>query len=297
MTPQRNTQAHANRKSGSVTNVVVTPVVGVATTFSPGDHAHGHGNQTDPNLHALVIAAGNAGFMSGSDKTKLDGLSASGFSPSTALQLYDDFVSGNEDTDEFGSLGWRISKTGTGNVFARIDGESGHPGIVRISGGSAGAGRSCGHLGQSGAQNMIVGGGEIIFESVMRFNGTPANQEMVVFGVGDNPNISGDQDDGVYFQFLAADSNWFLVSASGGVRTRVDTLKTIVATEWVRFTFTINSAGTSIQAAINGVDAGSAITTNIPSLPISPLFKADGNGVSADTSDFDYFYISQTLSR
>jgi hypothetical protein len=45
---------------------------GSSNNLARADHVHNHGNQTDPNLHALAIAAGNAGFLSGSDKTLLD---------------------------------------------------------------------------------------------------------------------------------------------------------------------------------------------------------------------------------
>ncbi len=45
---------------------------GTSVNLARADHVHSHGNQTDPNLHALAIAAGNAGFLSGTDKTLLD---------------------------------------------------------------------------------------------------------------------------------------------------------------------------------------------------------------------------------
>ena len=52
---------------------------GVATTLALSDHTHGHGNRGGGSLHALVIPAGAAGFMSGADKTKLDSINPAGF--------------------------------------------------------------------------------------------------------------------------------------------------------------------------------------------------------------------------
>ena len=49
---------------------------GVGTKASRDDHVHPHGNQVGGTLHAVVVAAGAAGFMSGADKTKLDGITA-----------------------------------------------------------------------------------------------------------------------------------------------------------------------------------------------------------------------------
>lgn len=47
---------------------------GVAEEASRADHVHAHGNQLGGSLHANVVAAGAAGFMTGADKTKLDGM-------------------------------------------------------------------------------------------------------------------------------------------------------------------------------------------------------------------------------
>lgn len=66
---------------GTPTAVVASPVgnTGGAGTAGPEyanpDHVHAHGNQTNPEHHAVATTADN-GFMSGSDKTKLDGIQA-----------------------------------------------------------------------------------------------------------------------------------------------------------------------------------------------------------------------------
>ena len=49
---------------------------GSATTLARSDHGHDHGAQSSGTLHAAVIAAGASGFMTGSDKTKLDGIAS-----------------------------------------------------------------------------------------------------------------------------------------------------------------------------------------------------------------------------
>lgn len=50
---------------------------GSSTSAARDDHVHAHGNQSGGSLHSAVVAAGAAGFMSGSDKSKLDGVAAS----------------------------------------------------------------------------------------------------------------------------------------------------------------------------------------------------------------------------
>lgn len=51
-----------------------TNAIGSATALSRSDHVHAHGSQTDGSLHAAVTTVVN-GFMSASDKVKLDSLS------------------------------------------------------------------------------------------------------------------------------------------------------------------------------------------------------------------------------
>ena len=61
------------------------------------------------------------------------------------------------------------------------------------------------------------------------------------------------------------------------------------------FPVTINAAGTSIQARVNGTDVGSAITTNIPSVAISPTFLSGAlaaGGGSNSTLDADYMKVA-----
>ena len=53
-----------------------TAAPGSGTSASKDDHIHAHGNLAGGSLHANVIAGGASGFMSGSDKTKLDGVTA-----------------------------------------------------------------------------------------------------------------------------------------------------------------------------------------------------------------------------
>jgi hypothetical protein len=47
---------------------------GTASSLARADHVHDHGSQTSGTLHALAIADGANGFLSGADKTKLNNL-------------------------------------------------------------------------------------------------------------------------------------------------------------------------------------------------------------------------------
>lgn len=51
-----------------------TAAAGSGTAASKDDHVHAHGNQLGGALHANAVASGAAGFLSGTDKAKLDSI-------------------------------------------------------------------------------------------------------------------------------------------------------------------------------------------------------------------------------
>lgn len=75
------TSPNVSRQDHSHTINTATPVsIGTANasgslnTLARSNHVHDHGSQTIGTHHAVVIANGASGFMSGSDKAKLDGI-------------------------------------------------------------------------------------------------------------------------------------------------------------------------------------------------------------------------------
>ncbi len=72
--------------TGTPVDISTSNSEGNSTSFSRSNHVHAHGSQTDGSLHATVIAAGASGFMTGSDKTKLDGI-ATGATNTTSSDI------------------------------------------------------------------------------------------------------------------------------------------------------------------------------------------------------------------
>lgn len=72
------TAARADHKHNIVvaapTTIGTANADGAATSLARSDHVHAHGDQTSGSLHAAAVAAGASGFMTGADKTKLDGI-------------------------------------------------------------------------------------------------------------------------------------------------------------------------------------------------------------------------------
>lgn len=70
----RSDHKHDVTTSIAVTLTDSTNGAGSASTLSLSDHTHSHGSRGGGSLHALAVADGDAGFMSGADKAKLDNL-------------------------------------------------------------------------------------------------------------------------------------------------------------------------------------------------------------------------------
>lgn len=80
--------------TGAPVTVGTANNIGAATTLARSDHIHAHGDQTVTTLHALVTGGGH-GFMSSTDKTKLDASTAA----STASTLVERDGAGSVSVD------------------------------------------------------------------------------------------------------------------------------------------------------------------------------------------------------
>jgi len=94
------------------------------------DHVHAHGARGGGTLHALVVAAGADGFMSGADKSKLDGVSAgasstfAGLTDTAGVLVADDFArvnAGGTSVEFFDLFGTANTWTADQNVNAQLN--------------------------------------------------------------------------------------------------------------------------------------------------------------------------------
>jgi hypothetical protein len=83
---------------------------GIANAMARQDHGHAHGNRGGGALHAAVIAAGANGFMTGADKSKLNGL-PSLVRASSRMILDSTSATGTGPADVSGSsIVWDVSR-------------------------------------------------------------------------------------------------------------------------------------------------------------------------------------------
>jgi len=221
----------------------------------------------------------------------------SAFDPATTMRIYDDFITGESTSGQIGSLGWTLGTSSAS--FNLVSGIAGHPGIVSLATGTVLNGYSSIHLGTGSISPVIASGNATNFECCVSevSNGDNVFKRQNI-GLGDDIN-GPDQTNGIYFEHRNSSPNWRLISVSGGTKTDRDTGISVSTSTYYKLRWEINSAGTSIQAYVDGVSAGAAITTNIPTGALIPLVQCVGDGAGGTNHQLhvDYYYLEQTVSR
>jgi hypothetical protein len=143
-------------------------------------------------------------------------------------------------------------------------GTAAHPGICELSSGTTSAGAAA--IITRATDSLLLGGGEATWEAVCRVPTLSDGTETYTVRTGLIDNGTTEATDGVFFRYTHSvnSGKWQGVCRSNGTETTVDTGSTVVAGTWVRLTAVVNAAGTSVQFYVDGVAAGAAVATNIP---------------------------------
>jgi hypothetical protein len=164
-------------------------------------------------------------------------------------------------TTAVGETGW--TSTVNNGATGVLPGEPDHPGILTLSTGTNVAGRATSH---KGITSIEFGVGTYRKEMLVRVpilsNGT---QRFVLrLGFGDNTG-AGDNTDGVYFEYTdTASPNWMIRTARATVRTTQTSSIAVATNTWQKLGIIVQGTA-SASFYVNDVQAGTTITTNIPS--------------------------------
>lgn len=204
------------------------------------------------------------------------------------IQSQDDFLLGTISSNgSLGTTGWQFAN-GTSGSFSVQAGTATNPGIVRFETGAT-----------SGTVNrmLMLGNTPFLMSNsyaytvIAQLNTNDANTQVRIGTSVDwltNPPTSG-----VYFEKLAADTNWFCVTRSGGVETRTDT-GTAVNTSFNTFFLNRNSSGVTFW--LNGV-LECTHSTNVPTAGGGFGLHINNTAAANKTLDLDYTEWSIQLSR
>lgn len=135
----------------------------------------------------------------------------------------------------------------------------------------------------SGTSSSIFGDLPHSLIWVVRLNVNDANTSAKIGAQSSAFNITPAQ--GIYFEKLGPDTNWFCVSRSASVETRTDS-GIAVNTSFNTFSYTRSSS--QIEYFINN-SLVCTITTNLPSSSLNPTVALQNLDAASKTVDFDYF--------
>ncbi len=263
------------------------------------------GASTTPSWSTATYpaTAGTSGNVLTSDGTNWNSTTPASpaFNPNSVLQLVDDFVGWKELSGAYSSsLGWStLGSNLLGTNSATPD--SAHPGIAATGQMTSGLGGIMLAPNSSGSKGLILGGGAITLNFVIKIGTLSVNgtRYTLRFGLGDVAN-GADQTNGVYFEYSdnINSGNWVGKTASASSRSTANS-STAANTSFHNFQISINAAATSVSFYIDGAEiANSPLTSNIPTASASPFFCATwvSGTVAAASVILDLFYLQQTLT-
>lgn len=198
----------------------------------------------------------------------------------SSIFLQDDFVTGGTASTTIGALGWTASGT-----ITRIASELNRTGLYTVSTGAV----SATFAGVYWFQNTaLVASQNHSIQWYIRVNTNDANT-LIRTGLM-NSIVASPPTNGIYFEKLDADTNWFCVTRNGGVETRTDS-GVAVSTNFVNHAYTRNSTGVFFR-----IDNALVCThtTNVTNVAATPGIQILNSAALAKTMDLDYFQINIT---
>lgn len=195
------------------------------------------------------------------------------------IDLADEFITGGTSSGAIGLLGWQF----TNGTVSQQASEANRPGIVRRAT-SASSGT---------AASMYMYGSATAFDPALphmvhfecRLNQVDTNTTVRI-GVRDSASASPPTN-GIYFEKLDADTNWFVVTRAASSQTRADTG---VACDTSFHSFKYFRTSTGVQFFLDTVSVGTSAAT-IPTAFCNPSVFIINSAAADKTIDTDYFRI------
>jgi len=179
------------------------------------------------------------------------------YNPLYVCEEMDDFIFASTETGEAGNRGWSFTN---GSLTSNV-GVSNHPGILLRTSGTTISQVASFYPGSAGNIGRVL---MEQFDMIRWIIRAPATNTDHIVRIGicldstANPSTNG-----VYFERLAADTNWFRVVRNGATQTRQDT-GIAYDTSWINLMIRRAANGTSMEFWINNALNGTISDANIP---------------------------------
>ncbi len=289
--------------------------------LGPTGSGGGGGGFTNPMTTAGDMIVGGASgtparLAKGSDGTVLTMVSGAeawvapaSADPTTTVSFFEDFLLGFYSAGNGQVVGdqttWDTAQTGSPSVVLNsgsiIPTTAANPGILEFGatvGSVDGAGLTSGQFGVANYPSIIIGGGQITFNALIKIPTISDGTDNLQINVGfrDSPSWIGAASAWNIQYQVETSVNWQLLVIAASTQTTLDS-GIAVTTGWHHLKMIVNAAGTSISGFIDGVSMGAAITTNIPLIAIPPMLTIRKTaGTNARYFGIDYLSLSKTLS-
>jgi len=195
-----------------------------------------------------------------------------------SIMVQEDFLNGINTAGQIGSLGF----TTAGGLETAIVGSANRFGIIQVD--TSAVINTVASMFLNNPGTLILPANDHSVLWVSQLNTNDANT-LVRIGAFESP-IGNPPADGIYFEKLAADTNWFCVTRAAGVQTRTDST-VAVGTAYKNFKYTRNSSG--VQFTLDQTNVCSVMTTNIPTLGLRATVELFNSAAASKTLDNDYF--------
>lgn len=157
-------------------------------------------------------------------------------------------------------------QAGTGAASSHIAGETGHPGILRLTTGSTATGRAA--YATTQVDCIRLGGTGVVYrwDSFFRITTLSDGTHTYTLRLGFLDSVSGEPTDGVYFRYThsANSGNWVGVARQNNTETLLNSSVAVTQGNWIQGTIICDGTAGSAAFYINGSSLGTALTTNIP---------------------------------
>lgn len=207
--------------------------------------------------------------------------------PLAVARITEEFVGNGTTSGTIGTHGWSVANGVTVSTASAAN----HPGIINRSTGASSGTNATLYLTNQGTIGLFIPSDTFDLTWVVRLNHNDAN---TLARVGLASATTDPPANGMYFEKLAADTNWFRVTRASSTETRTDH-GTAAGTGWVKFRIRRKDASTIGYSIDGGTEAD--VTTNIPTAALSPWMQIVNSAASAKTIDADYLGLDIAVTR
>lgn len=189
---------------------------------------------------------------------------------------------------DLGELGW----TGANGSTSAFTSAAGRPGICRRDTSASSGTVAYNRLAATSGGNILPAES---FDMLYVFRTNHADTDTAVrIGLGAD-STANPPNDGIFLEKVLADTSWFAVTRNTSTQTRSAAMAT-VDTDWVRLRIRRIDAST-IGFTFNALTEVT-LTTNVPTVALTPFFQIINGAAASKTLDLDYFSLRITgLSR